>query len=120
MSAAIPYGSDFSLGVAYGADEDTLNYRWLKYENYPSETIEADVALPMQPGEEYVYRAVLLDRANGTYYYGDWGSFTGAETCYSPELTPGEFGTSENGSFTFTAAEAGLYTLSATGEKGEL
>lgn len=120
VSAAIPYGSDFSLGVAYGADEDTLNYRWLKYENYPSETIEADVALPMQPGEEYVYRAVLLDRANGTYYYGDWGSFTGAETCYSPELTPGEFGTSENGSFTFTAAEAGLYTLSATGEKGEL
>ena len=119
VNAEMPYGSNFSLGVAYGTDTDTLNYRWLEYENYSGETLEAGVALPVLPGETYEYRAVLLDRESGTYYYGVWGSFI-AEPGDSPELTLGEFGTQKVGRFTFTAAEAGLYTLSATGEEGEL
>lgn len=119
VSAEMPYGSNFSLGVAYGADKDTLNYRWLDYESYPYETLTDSVALPVRPGEAYEYCAVLLDRESGTYYYGEWGRFI-AESGASPELTLGEFGTQEVGRFTFTAAEAGLYTLSATGEEGEL
>lgn len=119
VSAEMPYGSNFSLGVAYGADKDTLNYRWLDYESYPYETLTDNVALPVRPGEAYEYCAVLLDRESGTHYYGEWGRFI-AESGASPELTLGEFGTQEVGRFTFTAAESGLYTLSATGEEGEL
>lgn len=120
VCANIPYGSDFSLGVAYGADKDTLNYRWLDYENLLSETVEAIFDLPVRPGEKYEYRAVMFDKEREIYYYGEWGSFTAAESDDSQELNPGEFGTSESGLFKFTAAEAGLYTLSATGEEGEL
>ena len=61
VSAAVPLGSSFTLGVEYGPDENSLTTASEDFSDWRENSAEAEVTMDCLPGRTYVYRAFVRD-----------------------------------------------------------
>lgn len=124
VSASIPRGSTFKLGIQYGPDINSLTSDSVQIENYPQDHAEASFVMSCKPDRVYLYRTFIEVADTGNTYYSDFQTiqippYSGEALLYGEHTLVLE----RNQTYymaSFTADTAGSYTIRVDGPDGLL
>ena len=128
ISAKVPIGASFELGIEYGSNQEKTTVTAKEYQSWASETVRESFIAEVIPGTTIWLRPILVNTATGQEYIGKWQSFTTPaleedteEVIPLPAEAPVSVTVSEEDLgvpvyFSFTAPISGWYTLTGAGD----